>query len=104
MRSFWAALWYGAATVLGVSSVFISIGGTCESNPATLTRCTDQGTVMQLIGVYRSDFCYLNVPWWTKPHGNVQVVISPNTALDIKDAKSYWLSTGITATAFLGVV
>lgn len=59
---------------------------------------------MQLIGVYRSDFCLLNVHWWARPHGNVQVVISPNSALDIKDAKSYWLSTGITAITFLAAV
>ncbi|CZR51242.1 uncharacterized protein PAC_01117 [Phialocephala subalpina] len=88
MKSLWAVLWFGCATILGLSSVFISIGG----------------TLMQLIGVYRSDFCDLNAPWWTKPHGSVQVVISTNSALDIKAAGDYWMSTGITATAFLAAV
>lgn len=88
MKSFWAVLWFGCATILGLSSVFISIGG----------------TLMQLIGVYRSDFCDLNAPWWSKHHGNVQVVLSSNISLDIKNAGEYWMSTGITATAFLAAV
>ncbi|KUJ22862.1 uncharacterized protein LY89DRAFT_728972 [Mollisia scopiformis] len=88
MRSVWAVIWFGAATVLGLSTVFVTIGG----------------TFMQLIGVYRSDFCDFNELEWTRPHGNVLIVISTNTALDIKDASQYWMSTGITATVFLAVV
>lgn len=60
--------------------------------------------MMQLIGVYRSDKCNLNAGWWTRPHGDVPVVISTNRALAIEDANRYWLAGGITATLFLAIV
>jgi hypothetical protein len=88
LKSVWAILWYGLASTLGIGGVFTSIGG----------------TMMQLMGVYRSGKCLINAEWWTKPNGGVGVIISSNYALEIEDAKKYWASCGITATMFLGVV
>jgi hypothetical protein len=60
--------------------------------------------MMQLIGVYRSGKCDINVEWWTKPNRGVGVILSSNYALEMEDANKYWKSCGITATMLLGAV
>jgi hypothetical protein len=88
LRTAWAVIWYSLATLFGLGGVFTSIGG----------------TTMQLMGVYRSGKCDISAGWWTKPNGNVGVIISTNYALEIEDANKYWKSCGVTATVFLGAV
>ncbi|KAL2072776.1 hypothetical protein VTL71DRAFT_12119 [Oculimacula yallundae] len=88
LRSLWSIIWFSLAIIYGLGGVFTAIGG----------------TVMQLMGVYRSDKCDLNAEWWTRPHDDVPVVISSNSAIAIRYANKYWLACGITATLFLAVV
>lgn len=88
LKSLWALIWYSLAVIFGIGGVFTSIGG----------------TMMQLMGVYRSDICEVNAFWWTRPHDNFVVVLSSNSALAIKSADLYWKTCAITATVFLGTV
>jgi hypothetical protein len=88
LNSLWAFIWYSLAVIFGVSGVFTSIGG----------------TMMQLMGVYRSDLCEVNAFWWTRPHDNFVVMLSSNSALAIKSADIYWKTCAITATVFLSTV
>ncbi|KAF4635464.1 hypothetical protein G7Y89_g2641 [Cudoniella acicularis] len=85
-KSLWAIIWYNLAVIFGLGGVITSIGG----------------TMMQLMGVYTSDKCSINAEWWTRPHDDVQVVISTNYALEIADARRYWVPCAITAIMFLG--
>ena len=59
---------------------------------------------MQLMGVYRSGKCDVNVGWWTNSDAEPVVILSTNYALEIEDANRYWKSCGITAVLFLGAV
>ncbi|XMA14279.1 hypothetical protein WAI453_007070 [Rhynchosporium graminicola] len=88
IRSLWPIIWFSLAIIFGLGGVFTAIGG----------------TVMQLMGVYRSNKCDINAEWWTRPHRDVTYVISSNSALAIYYANRYWLACGITATLFLAVV
>jgi hypothetical protein len=87
-RSAWTIVWYSLAIAFGIGGVFTSIGG----------------TMMQLMGVYRSGKCDVNVEWWTKPDAETGVILSTNYTLEIEDANRYWKSCGITAVLFLGTV
>ncbi|CZR51374.1 uncharacterized protein PAC_01249 [Phialocephala subalpina] len=87
-KTLWAIIWYSLAAIFGIGSIITSIGG----------------TMMQLMGVYNSGKCDINAGWWTKLHGDVMVVISSNYALEIRDAKRYWIPCAITAIVFLAVV
>ncbi|CZT09854.1 uncharacterized protein RCO7_02209 [Rhynchosporium graminicola] len=88
IRSLWPIIWFSLAIIFGLGGVLTAIGG----------------TVMQLMGVYRSNKCDINAEWWTRPHRDVTYVISSNSALAIYYANRYWLACGITATLFLAVV
>ncbi len=59
---------------------------------------------MQLMGVYNSGKCDLTVAYWTGSTLGQKVVLSNNSALQIKTAATYWKACAITATIFLGVV
>jgi hypothetical protein len=84
----WAIIWYNLAAVFGLGGVITTIGG----------------TMMQLMGVYNSDKCDINAIWWTRPHGNLTVIISSNYSQEIQDANTYWKACAVTATVFLGTV
>jgi hypothetical protein len=88
LQSLWAIIFYNLATIFGFGGIITSLGG----------------TTMQLMGVYSSDKCDTNVQWWTRPHVNVNVIISTNYAEEIRDASTYWKACAVTATLFLGVV
>lgn len=60
--------------------------------------------MMQLMGVYNSDKCSIVAGYSTRPHANVPMVVSFNSAADIKAASSYWKACAITAILFLGTV
>ena len=60
--------------------------------------------MMQLMGVYNTGKCNVNAQYWTRNHDNVKIIVSSNAAINIKTADTYWISTGIAATLFLGVV
>lgn len=88
LQSLWALIWFNLATIFGFGGVLSTIGG----------------TMMQLMGVYSSSKCSVNASWWTRPHDQVMVTISRNYALEILDAKRYWIPCAITAILFLGLV
>jgi len=91
LPTLWAIIWYFLATVFGLGGVVTSIGG----------------TMMQLMGVYNSDKCSIISQWWTKPKevlALVTVIVSQNYALEIHEAKKFWVPCAITATLFLGAV
>ncbi|KAH8885119.1 hypothetical protein GQ53DRAFT_729449 [Thozetella sp. PMI_491] len=63
------------------------------------------GTLMQLVGVYNSDVCYVTVEYWFRDFKDrPRAVISTNSAEMIKSAKQYWTSCAITAIVFMTVV
>jgi hypothetical protein len=88
LNSLWSLIWYNLAVFFGLGGVITAIGG----------------TMMQLMGVYTSNKCSINAAWWTRPHGDVMVIVSKNYALEIEDAMKYWIPCAITAILFLGVV
>lgn len=88
VRSLWVIIWYNLAAIFGLGGVFTALGG----------------TVIQWIGVYNSRKCDLTVAYWTGSTPGQKVVLSNNTALQIKTAATYWKACSITATIFLGVV
>ncbi|EHL02017.1 putative Cytochrome b2, mitochondrial [Glarea lozoyensis 74030] len=88
LKSLWAIIWYNLAAIFGLGGVITSIGG----------------TMMQLMGVYSTPKCSVNAEYWTKPHSQVPVVLSKNYALEIADAKKYWVPSAITAILFLALV
>ncbi|KAI9789759.1 MAG: hypothetical protein M1816_005798 [Peltula sp. TS41687] len=69
-----------------IAAIFVAIGG----------------TLMQVIGVYRTCICYLSIGDWIRKEPSVMV--ASNTRLQIQRARTTWLPLGSTATAFLGVV
>lgn len=88
LKSLWTILWYNLAAIFGLGGVITSIGG----------------TMMQLMGVYGGPKCSINAQYWTKPHAEVPVILSNNYALEIADAKKYWVPSAITAILFLALV
>ena len=61
------------------------------------------GTMMQIIGVYRTCLCMIPVTAWRRPDDYI-LVISTNSADDISKAQTVWKGTGAAAVAFLGFV
>jgi hypothetical protein len=90
-KRFWGSL---------IWSLFIVISG------AVSLFCAIAGTIMQLVGVYSGDICYVTVDYWGKPHKLSQfpVTISQNDPLAIKQAYKFWLTCGSIGTALLGLV
>ncbi|KAG4415581.1 hypothetical protein IFR04_011301 [Cadophora malorum] len=60
LSSLWSFIWFSLAVIFGLGGVFTATGG----------------TVMQLMGVYRSGFCDLDAEWWIRTHDEVPIVIS----------------------------
>jgi hypothetical protein len=61
------------------------------------------GTFMQVIGVYRNCLCTVPLTSWSS-RDNYQIVISTNTANNIRLANTFWLPTGVTSIVCLIVV
>ena len=58
------------------------------------------GTLMQVIGVYRNCFCYVNSPqWYHLDTASVQVA---SDTLAQRNSSQNWVTFGGTATAFMG--
>jgi hypothetical protein len=71
LRTFWCVTYLFAQGILGFGAILSSLGG----------------TLMQIIGVYRTALCYTNAPYWLKPYKDrPMVVLSTNTAEMIKNA------------------
>lgn len=60
------------------------------------------GTLLQIIGVYRSSFCHFNIDEWVK-HGPAMATMSTNDQQDISLARHDWLSIGTASICFLSV-
>ncbi|KAF6839856.1 hypothetical protein CPLU01_01453 [Colletotrichum plurivorum] len=70
-RTFWCLLYYSLQTVFGLGAVFASLGG----------------TLMQIMGVYRTNMCYTNAQYWRKPYSErPPVVLSVNSREMIQSA------------------
>ena len=80
-------IWYAVATITGLVSTFITIGG----------------TMMQIMGVYRNCLCSVPISQWHNPWESF-LDISSNSADDIHYARRTWTSLGSAAVTFLGVV
>jgi hypothetical protein len=63
---------------------------------------TVAGTFLQILGVYRNCLCSIPISAWSS--GNYNIVISTNSADDIKYAEHFWLPTGITSIVALILV
>ncbi|KAF6845311.1 hypothetical protein CMUS01_00256 [Colletotrichum musicola] len=88
-RTFWCLLYYSLQTVFGLGAVFASLGG----------------TLMQIMGVYRTNMCYTNAQYWRKPYSErPPVVLSVNSREMIQSAIDYWEPAAITAIVFMAVV
>lgn len=89
IRSVWCCLWYASYVFFGTIATLSALGG----------------TLMQLLGVYTADICYLTVDKWMHPYelGNT-ALISRNSRAMIRDAQTYWKPCAITAIAFMTFV
>lgn len=89
IRSLWCCLWYFFYIFLGIIAALAAIGG----------------TLMQILGVYSADICYLTVEKWMHPFdpGNT-ALISSNAKSMIVDAQRFWKPCAITAIAFMSFV
>ncbi|KAI1397383.1 hypothetical protein F4819DRAFT_499524 [Hypoxylon fuscum] len=63
------------------------------------------GTTMQLLGVYRSCACKVPVRYWPRLNDpDAYIVLSDDTAEDIRAAQRWWTVTGSTAVIVIGIV
>lgn len=62
------------------------------------------GTIMQLMGVYTADICYINTQYWfdAADRSHATAVISQSDQLSIKTASGLWVICGAVGTAFMG--
>lgn len=86
----WCCAWYALYIFFGAVATLAALGG----------------TLMQLLGVYTADICYLTVDQWLDhPHGpGASALISKNSRVMIQDAQTYWKPCAITAIAFMTFV
>ena len=71
LRALWCLVYQALVALFGVCAVFSSLGG----------------TLMQIIGVYRTAMCYVNTPEWLKPYAErPMVILSTNSAEMIENA------------------
>ncbi|KXH66235.1 hypothetical protein CSAL01_11700 [Colletotrichum salicis] len=85
----WYSLYYSLQFIFGLSAVFVSLGG----------------TLMQIMGVYRTNMCFINAHHWLEPkERRPPVVLSVNSREMIKSATTYWEPVAIAAIAFMAVV
>lgn len=82
-----AVLYWGFMAVLLSLAVLSAIGG----------------TVMQIVGVYRTCLCQINVSSWLSGRNSASLIISNNTSQDIRLAHQIWIRFGIAASVFLGL-
>ena len=80
-------VWYPLVIIAIVCATFTAIGG----------------TMMQIIGVYRTCLCMVPITVWHRPDDYI-LVISTNSAKDVYWAQTVWRFTGAAAVAFLGFV
>ncbi|KAI1872646.1 hypothetical protein JX265_005526 [Neoarthrinium moseri] len=89
VRMLFSLIYQFLVVIFGISAVFSVLGG----------------TLMQLMGVYSANMCYVPSRWWLVPFEDRPVImISKNTALMITMAQRYWEPCAITAIVFLAVV
>ncbi|KAK1508158.1 uncharacterized protein CCOS01_15819 [Colletotrichum costaricense] len=89
LHTFWSSLYYSLQIIFGLSAVFVSLGG----------------TLMQIMGVYRTNMCFVNVHYWLEPkERRPPVVLSVNSREMINSATKYWKPVAIAAIAFMAVV
>ncbi|ROV97960.1 hypothetical protein VSDG_04879 [Cytospora chrysosperma] len=89
VRSVWCCLWYALYVFFGTIATLSALGG----------------TLMQLLGVYTADICYLTVDKWMHPYEpGITAMISSNSRVMIRDAQTYWKPCAITAIAFMTFV
>jgi hypothetical protein len=62
------------------------------------------GTVMQIVGVYRTCLCQINVSSWLWGRDSAFLTASTNTSQDIRLAHDTWIPIGFVAAFFLGVI
>ncbi|RMZ77291.1 hypothetical protein DV737_g4463, partial [Chaetothyriales sp. CBS 132003] len=74
-------------TVLLIGSLFTGVGG----------------TLMQLLGVYRTCFCYILTRFWTHPNRSPGVDVASDTQGQRSSSRN-WLIAGWTAVIFMSVV
>ncbi|KAI1338612.1 hypothetical protein F5Y15DRAFT_122459 [Xylariaceae sp. FL0016] len=80
--------WYGQVFV-GFFSVFCAVGG----------------TMMQLLGVYRSCACSVPATYWGRLDDlDAYMILSDNSAASIVAAQNWWTVTGSTAVGVVGIV
>lgn len=81
--------WFFLYIFLGIIAALAAIGG----------------TLMQILGVYSADICYLTADQWVHPSkpGNT-ALISKNSRSMILDAQEFWKPCAITAIAFMSFV
>ncbi|KAK7449504.1 hypothetical protein Landi51_05928 [Colletotrichum acutatum] len=85
----WYLLYYSLQFTFGLCAVFVSLGG----------------TLMQIMGVYRTNMCFINAHHWLEPkERRPPVVLSVNSREMIKSATTYWEPVAIAAIAFMAVV
>ncbi|KAK1710212.1 hypothetical protein BDP67DRAFT_110137 [Colletotrichum lupini] len=73
LHTFWSSLYYSLQIIFGLSAVFVSLGG----------------TLMQIMGVYRTNMCFVNVHYWLEPkERRPPVVLSVNSREMINSATS----------------
>ena len=60
------------------------------------------GTVMQILGVYRTCLCQINVSNWLWGRDSTFLTASTNTSQDIRLAHHTWIPVGFVAAFFLG--
>ena len=62
------------------------------------------GTVMQIVGVYRTCLCQINVSSWLRGRNSAFLTVSTNTSQDIRLAHDTWIPIGFVAAFFLGMI
>jgi hypothetical protein len=80
-------IWFPFTATPIVGSLFTAVGG----------------TLMQVIGVYRTCFCYVNAQWWLHLDASPGVNLASDTAAARLSSRN-WLQAGIVATGFMTVV
>lgn len=89
IESLWFCIWYFFYVFLSIIAALAAIGG----------------TLMQILGVYSADICYVTIDKWMDPlkPGTV-ALISSNARSMIVDAQRFWKPCAITAISFMSFV
>ena len=90
-RDTWQAhIWYPLVLVGGTVAVFTAIGG----------------TLMQIMGVYRTCLCDIPIGKWLRPGSDSDLYwnAGTNSAENIQLAQTWWRGTGAGAISFLGFI